>query len=410
MAGRGSADFTAATIRLLQDRASYRCVVPSCTTVTMGPGAASNQTASTGTACHIYSAAEKGARGRGGLTDAQLRNPENGVWACATHGRLIDTNAGDAYPATLLHSWKALQEAQLKRERDGLPAKDGWLDRMVAQNTILFEEDAELELGQLTLIQGSSLGKTALLDWIAASLGASLPERWTLNKPLILTSLTAYVPEKRVILAEITEAGLAATVDGVRRAEIPAAIACIYIREGSRSWSKEEDDDVLLGRLLSVDPGVVRALIPDIQRNGTSWGRKFGFYREGRFVGYDDDDNEVYSKTEFEWVLRLGGAQGKPMRVLSGGEAAHLLIEFSMALARERAATTPTILLLDGSEWPFDNGGMDMIGKLLATQPFQTVLTAVGGWNPRDKTCWSQWKRIELQGSAGDARIVSIPW
>ena len=81
-----------------------------------------------------------------------------------------------------------------------------------------------------------------------------------------------------------------------------------------------------------------------------------------------------------------------------------------MALARERAATTPTILLLDGSEWPFDDGSMDMLGELLATQPFQTVLTAVGGWSPRDKNCWSQWKRIELQGSAGSARIVGVSW
>lgn len=410
MAGRGEANFSAPTIRIIHNRASFQCIVPSCEAVTMGPGAASDQTASAGTACHIFSASPTGPRGRGGLTDAQLRGPENGVWACAFHGRLIDTNAGAAYPATLLKSWKALQEAQLKRERDGLPTRFGWLDRIDAQNTILFEHDAVLELGQLTLIQGSSLGKTALLDWISASLGARLPERWTLNKPLILTSLTAYLPEKRVIEAWIGEAGIAATVDKVPRAEIPTTVACIYIREGSRLWPDDEDDDVLLGRLLSVDPQVIRALIPDIQRCGTSWGRRFDFHREFRVVGYDDDDNEIRSTTEAEWVLRAGGPTGHSMRVLSGSESADLLIEFAASLARERSATTPTVLLLDGSEWPFDDVGMNMIGEYLATQPFQTIMTAVGGWNPRNVESWKEWKRYELQGSPGDAAIVPVPW
>ena len=92
----------------------------------------------------------------------------------------------------------------------------------------------------------------------------------------------------------------------------------------------------------------------------------FDFHREFRFVGYDDEDNELYSTTETEWVLRKGGPQGHPMRVLSGSESAQLLIEFDAALARERSATTPTVLLLDGSEWPFDQPGMDAIGLLLA--------------------------------------------
>jgi hypothetical protein len=97
------------------------------------------------------------------------------------------------------------------------------------------------------------------------------------------------------------------------------------------------------------------------------------------------------------------------MRVLSGSESADLLIEFAAALARERSATTPTVLLLDGSEWPFDDVGMNMIGEYLATQPFQTIMTAVGGWNPSNVESWKEWKRYELQGSPGDAAIVPVP-
>ena len=155
---------------------------------------------------------------------------------------------------------------------------------------------------------------------------------------------------------------------------------------------------------------MVRALIVDIRRHGTPWGRKFAFHREFRLIGYDEEDNAVYSTTDTEWALRAGGPNGAPMRVLSGSEAAHLLIEFAAALGRERAKTAPTVVLLDGSAWPFDDTSMDMIGEYLSKQPFQTVLTAVGGWNPRDKGCWKEWKRFELQGPRGDAKIVPIDW
>ena len=408
--GRGEADFTAGTRRVIAERAAYRCVVPICNEVTIGPGAAPRQTASTGTACHIHSAAKNGPRGRGGLSDEKLKSAENGVWACATHGRLIDTNAGDAYPATLLHSWKALQEAQLKRERDGLPTRVGWLDAIQADNTVLFKNDSVLRLGKSTLIQGPPFGKTALCDWIATSLGAIPSDRWFSKNSLILTTLTAFVPEKRTIAVRITETGLSVRDNRADCAEIPPTVACIYIREGSRNWSGDEDDDILLGRLFGVDSGVIRRLVPDIQRNGSNWGREFAFYREPRVEGYDEEGDEIYSRDKFEWVLRFGGAKGITIRGLSGSESARLLLEFGAALARERAARMPTVLLLDGSEWPLDPGVMDFYGEFLATQPFQTVMTKVGGWSPADRTCWAEWKRYELRGVKGKAEIVEVLW
>jgi hypothetical protein len=55
------ADFTASTVRLLGDRAGWRCSVPGCNILTIGPGAAPDEVARTGTAAHIHSAALHGA-------------------------------------------------------------------------------------------------------------------------------------------------------------------------------------------------------------------------------------------------------------------------------------------------------------------------------------------------------------
>lgn len=102
--GRYGSNFSPAVRSIIARRAGFRCIVPGCSTPTVGPGAKSNDVALTGTACHIYSAAPKGPRGQGGLSPAQLAAPENGVWACATHGRLIDTNKGDRYPTSTLYA------------------------------------------------------------------------------------------------------------------------------------------------------------------------------------------------------------------------------------------------------------------------------------------------------------------
>lgn len=54
----------------------------------------------------------------------------NGIWCCADHGRLIDTNRGYKFPAELLKHWKALHEGRIAREMGGsstqAPEWAGW--------------------------------------------------------------------------------------------------------------------------------------------------------------------------------------------------------------------------------------------------------------------------------------------
>lgn len=51
------------TVKIIAERANYRCVVPGCSVPTSGPGASSEDVANTGTARHIYSAGIAGPRG-----------------------------------------------------------------------------------------------------------------------------------------------------------------------------------------------------------------------------------------------------------------------------------------------------------------------------------------------------------
>ena len=184
MDGRGAADFTNATRRLLGDRVGWRCSYPGCNALTVGPGDGPNEFAQVGTAAHIHSAALNGPRGRGTLTDAELADVSNGIWCCATHGREIDTNAGRGYSVETLRAWKHVREEAARRERSGLPAPSvGWVGSVTIRESPRFAPSSHLVLGKGTVVESDgSIGKTALFEWIAATAGHSLAERWRENR------------------------------------------------------------------------------------------------------------------------------------------------------------------------------------------------------------------------------------
>ena len=101
-------DFSAKTKRVVAGRVGYRCSIPSCGRVTIGPNSLPRRVANTGRAAHIFSAAERGPRGHGGLTAEQLRSESNAIWLCAEHADLVDKNRGESYPPALLLSYKHL--------------------------------------------------------------------------------------------------------------------------------------------------------------------------------------------------------------------------------------------------------------------------------------------------------------
>lgn len=172
-------DFTETIKKLLADRAGHECSMPYCRVRTVGPGAAATQSARVGQASHIYSAGLNGPRGRGGLSDAQLADPSNGIWTCELHGKDVDNNKGDAFPAGLLRSWKELHEARVKRMSTGAPA-ERWVEHARFTRTPLFEPDSLLHLGKVTVIGGTNrAGKTAICEWVRAARDKGLLDRWT---------------------------------------------------------------------------------------------------------------------------------------------------------------------------------------------------------------------------------------
>lgn len=101
-------DFRAPVVRIIAQRAGYRCSNQTCLRPTIGPDG-SDQSASIGVAAHITAAAEGGPRYDPSLTAEERAAAENGIWLCQTCGRLVDVDI-TSHSTDQLREWKTLAE------------------------------------------------------------------------------------------------------------------------------------------------------------------------------------------------------------------------------------------------------------------------------------------------------------
>lgn len=116
--GKRRIDFGLVTRQLLHAAAGQRCCFRTCLRLTSGVSRKHGDDCErgVGVAAHVYSAAQQGPRGRGGLTPEQVRSASNGLWMCSLHGREVD-DFQDEYPAEDLLRMKAVRELAHKLER-----------------------------------------------------------------------------------------------------------------------------------------------------------------------------------------------------------------------------------------------------------------------------------------------------
>jgi hypothetical protein len=177
--GPNRIEFSAATRRLVAERAGHQCSFPTCDRRTIGPGAAESEVSGDGKAAHIYSASPRGPRGQGGLTREELEQPQNCIWLCSTHAAIVDNNRGTAFPPETLLSYKALQEARVRREVQGLYSPIGWIHELTLLENPTFKPGQKVRLSKLNLLYGENeSGKSALTEWIAGSFDLAYLSRW----------------------------------------------------------------------------------------------------------------------------------------------------------------------------------------------------------------------------------------
>ena len=104
-------DFTKLTIATIAKRAGFRCSNPGCGCSTVGPALGHEGIINVGIAAHITAASPGGPRFDPSLTPEQRRHESNGIWACQTDGKLIDSDSKH-FTVEMLRKWKRSAEIQ----------------------------------------------------------------------------------------------------------------------------------------------------------------------------------------------------------------------------------------------------------------------------------------------------------
>ena len=79
----------------LAQRVGYRCSIPACRIITVGPGEESQESVNNiGMASHIYGAVDSpnSPRSNAEMTTAERKSIENGIWTCRNCGTKIDND------------------------------------------------------------------------------------------------------------------------------------------------------------------------------------------------------------------------------------------------------------------------------------------------------------------------------
>lgn len=102
-------EFPKAVVEILGRRVGFVCSNPSCEQSTSGPHVDDEAAVNIGVAAHITAASPGGPRYDRSLSSEQRRSPSNGIWACQSCAKLIDSD--DArFTVAVLNEWKARAE------------------------------------------------------------------------------------------------------------------------------------------------------------------------------------------------------------------------------------------------------------------------------------------------------------
>lgn len=392
-------DFSQPVKQMLAERAGFRCSVPGCNQITVGPGANETESARIGMACHIFSAEKNGPRGNGGLNSEQLKSLGNGFWACFTHGKLIDTNDGKKFPAPLLIHWRRLHAARIEREMSGKGTSLGWVESLEVVESFLFRPSSTFTLSKSTLIVSSEAnGKTAICEWIDGLFRRNILERWRHHDHDV--RLTYFTPEEQHLRLEIRNGEITRHWNGQRLVGAPKDVSLVHVPDDVyRKFPTREfhDDLEWFAAVFDAEKEDIKHICEEVRIGGYALCRSMEFCVEN-FEGAGGEPSGETGESLYVGVDRP--AHKTTFRGLATSEGYLVLAQMAAALARIRSRQTPTLLLLDAAGWNWGEEMFKSVAEYLANEPYQVVCTY--GYRILDLAdpAWRNWVALDLRGYA----------
>lgn len=386
------ANFTQKVKKLIESAAGHQCSFPACNRRTIGPGPSSEYLSNSGYAAHIFAASSGGPRGQGGLSKSELKSAANGIWLCGRHAKLVDNNRGQSYPAETLLSYKALHEARVALEHEGLYPPIGWLHRLTIDSSPLFNDPQDLQLAKLNLIYGNNgTGKTALVEWIEGFFSIDALNRWIpADNYRLSVRLSLLNPKLQQLGLSLGDSSLKYSIGDSRVAYIP--IGYNIIHPAQLDW-RLDDDREMLSVAFNLPEAAIDGLLDEVNtfRYATVTNLKFE-------VQGDDERIDVERYVLVADVV--GTHPGLPLRCLAGREIERVVVELATAAARLSGKYCPTLLILDNTVSIFFDGFFEFYSRhfLDPLNQFQTLLCIPERDLDLENVKWNGWQVIRTLG------------
>lgn len=130
-------EFDDKTKEIIARRAGFKCSFPGCNKILVGPGVQYNESITIGECAHIFSAVPKGPRTDGGLSEDELKRPENGIYLCRNHHKIVDSKARDnKYTSDLLTRYKNRHEFLISAELGEYTYPLNWINHIKIEGTV----------------------------------------------------------------------------------------------------------------------------------------------------------------------------------------------------------------------------------------------------------------------------------
>lgn len=107
-------NYSQKTLKVLFALSGNQCAHPECTNTLIEPATEKSDVHVTAHICHIYAISTEGPRGKTGLTEKELNEPENLILLCRNHHAVVDGQY-ETYPADMLTEWKQTHEFEIQR-------------------------------------------------------------------------------------------------------------------------------------------------------------------------------------------------------------------------------------------------------------------------------------------------------
>ncbi|MGO4712136.1 hypothetical protein [Bradyrhizobium sp. 2TAF24] len=266
----------------------------------------------------------------------------------------------------------------------------GWIQTITISRSPRFETRSSFELSKITIIDGNeAVGKTSLFEWICEAAGGRQAERWKGEEIRLDVRYSSPIPHRFEYSSNAN--GRDYRIDDVTFHLAPRDFQVVHVREEAVKARELPDDLLRIAGELGVDISVIRGLATEIIRNGS------GYLSAIRFADRaQDPDSDESDPADCELlVTRTAAGFEQTYLSLSRSESFRIIVEFAAALARERARTSPTLLMIDGGGWNLSDGSWGEIIKLLLAQPYQSML--IVNYCERNSAEWNSCGRIYLR-------------